>query len=464
MSRPPGASPSLRTRILRHTLFALALVWFIGSVVTLFVAQYFTQEAFDRSLLDDAYLLESNVKADGRGNLKLELTPGEIKAVLFDQQERVIFSVRTPDGRLIAGQTELDLRPEAAGAATFRSVSIGAYTYRAVVRKHATPPFIIIVAHTTIAREEMLERLVVLSLAPQLALLLALALWVRRSTGADLEPLAELGRLVQRRSASDLQPLVLHGGTSDVERLTEAINALLLRLEQAVREQREFTGNVAHELRTPLAGIRAMAEYGLKQADPAQWLEQLRGIAANEARASRLLDRLLELALAYEAEMNLKLAPVPLDQLVREAVLRFLPRADKGGVDLGAQGLDTPVTVQGDATLIEGIINNLVDNALRYGQPAGGETPSITVALDRRGADVVLSVLDNGPGLPADQQANLVDRGVQGEPGQLLGEGAGIGLALVSQYARLLGARMVLASGPDGRGWRCEIVFPAQAG
>jgi two-component system, OmpR family, sensor histidine kinase TctE len=212
-------------------------------------------------------------------------------------------------------------------------------------------------------------------------------------------------------------------------------------------------------MRTPLAGIRALADYGLRHEDPAVWRAQLASIAASEVRATSLIDRLLAVALAAEAESRLLLEPLALDAAVREAVLRFLRRADAAGVDLGARGIDAPVWVAAEPTLLEGILNNLIDNALRYG--AAGTSPAITVAVEQSGGQVFLSVQDNGPGIPHEQQVALAERGTQGEAGQLLGKGVGLGLALVAQYARLMNARMVLRSGDGGRGWVCEIAFPA---
>jgi two-component system sensor histidine kinase TctE len=220
---------------------------------------------------------------------------------------------------------------------------------------------------------------------------------------------------------------------------------------------------VAHELRTPLAGIRALADYGLAHEQPAVWRDQLAAIAASEARATALVDRLLALALAAEAESSLQLQPIALEQVVRQCVLRLLPRADARGVDLGARGIDTPAWVSGERTLLEGILNNLVDNALRYGVSDEVPEPTVTVAIERTPTEVLLSVQDNGPGAPHERQVALVARGIQGEAGQLLGEGAGLGLARVAQYARLMNARMVLRSGEGGRGWVCEIAFPALA-
>lgn len=153
------------------------------------------------------------------------------------------------------------------------------------------------------------------------------------------------------------------------------------------------------------------------------------------------------------------LRPVPLDQLVRDTVLRFLPRADAAGVDLGALGLEQAVTMQGQPLLIEGVLSNLIDNALRYGVPPAGEAPQVTVELAREDGSVVLSVLDNGPGIAPVQRQQLQQRWVQGRDGERLGQGAGLGLGIVARYAELLGARLEFTPGPQGRGLCARLVF-----
>ncbi len=454
--------PTLGQRLLRDVLVPLAITWIAGTVVSVAVAQVFAQRAFDHSLLDDAYLLASNVREEG-GSVQLNLSPGEIRNVLFDQAETVYFSVRRQDGSLVAGQPELRiLAPPGDDSHVFDHVAFDGRLLRAVTLHREQPqPFDVAVAQTTTARDALLRQLLLNSLLPQMGLLVALAWWLHRSIRNDVQPLATLRQAVADRGADDLAPVPVQASTRDVQALAGAINALLQRLEHSVRAQREFAGNVAHELRTPLAGIRALAAYGLAQNEPAVWREQLAAVAASEARASALVDRLLALALAHEAESRLTLQPVALHRIVRDAVLRFLRRADAAGVDLGARGIESPVWVAGDSMLLEGLLDNLIDNALRYGRPADGATPTVTVALESRGEQIVLSVQDNGPGIPGAQQAALVARGTQGEAGQLLGQGAGLGLALVAQNARLLRAGMTLHSGEGGRGWICEISLRA---
>lgn len=458
----PFTLPSLGARVLRHVMVPLALTWLAGTAVALVIALRFTQTAFDRSLLDDAYLVASNVRLES-GALQLTMTPREVGTVLFDQSESLAFSVRGADGRVFAGPGTLaPLRVPPGASYAFADVEHDGQALRVVTLHREEPlPFDVVMSETTAGRTRLVRRLLLYSLAPQAVLLALLAWWLGRAIRRDMEPVARLQRAVEHRGANDLAPVPVSANTRDVQLLATAINSLLARLDASARAQREFAGNVAHELRTPLAGIRALADYGLAQKDPAAWREQLERIAASQARASRLVDQLLELAVAQEAEARLELGPLALDEFIRDAVLRFLPRADAAGVDLGARGIEAPAPVVGNATLVEGILNNLIDNALRYGTGGANGAPAITVALERQEGAVVLSVQDNGSGLPGEMQAALMARGAQGETGQLLGQGAGLGLALVAQYAKLMGARMSLGSGAHGRGWVCSVAFTA---
>ncbi|WCM93213.1 sensor histidine kinase N-terminal domain-containing protein [Acidovorax sp. NCPPB 2350] len=470
---PAAAPPSLRSRLLRHVLAPLALTWFAGTAISVLVANSFTQRAFDRALLDDAYAVAANVRLK-EGTLDLALTSRELKSVLFDQVETVYFAVLRPDGSLLAGNASLPAPPPRGGDAyRFSDISHRGRALRAVRVQVAEPqPFEVIAAQTVHARSAMLRSVLLYSVVPQGLLLLALALWLRRAIQADLQPLAAFQAALSGRDARDLAPVPVEAATRDLQRLGGAVNDLLARVAQGVRAQREFAGNVAHELRTPLAGIRALAAYGLAHKDPAVWHEQLAGVADSEARASHLVDQLLALALADEVRGAMPRQPVALDELARDAVLRFLPRADAAGVDLGARGLEQPMTVQGQPLLIEGVLGNLIDNALRYGRPAGGgPPPRITVEIVREtaeaaegsGGGVVLAVVDNGPGIPQAQRSDLLQRWAQGREGERLGQGAGLGLAIVARYAELLGARLVLGTGADGQGLRVGLVLAEAA-
>ncbi|RYZ12046.1 MAG: sensor histidine kinase [Comamonadaceae bacterium] len=457
MTAPAAAArpgpPSLTRRVLRNVLLPLAVTWLAGTAVVIAVANHFTEQAFDRALLDDAYAIAANVEAGERG-VELVLSPRETDTVLFDQSESVYFAVLRPDGSLIGGRPGLDApQPVAAANHRFSDVVFDGRSLRAVTLAHGgSNPWRVVIAQTQRARNALVERLLLYSMVPQLALLglLAAALW--RVIRRDLRPLMEMQSALDRRDVRALEPLSVTNTSRELDTLTHAINALLERLTHSVGAQREFAGNVAHELRTPLAGIRALAEYGLAQHDPPTWREQLERIAASEVRASHLVDQLLGLALADEAGFERQ--TVRLDELVRRAVLRHLAAADAKGVDLGASGLDHAVAVEANAVLLEGIVDNLVDNALRYGGPV------VTIELSGR----TLSVVDDGPGIPEAVREGLTQRWSQGPAGRSMGRGAGLGLAIVARYAELLDAELDFGTGPQGRGLRVSLSLSLRGG
>ncbi|GAB3503065.1 sensor histidine kinase [Curvibacter fontanus] len=454
------AKPSLRARLVRHVLLPLALTWLLGSAVTVAVAYHFAQKAFDRALLDDAYALASRVRFLPQG-LALELSSREMSTVLFDQSESIYFVVRRADGSAMAGHPGLRApMPSSPDTILFAEAIYEGQPLRTVTLVQDEPDnFTVMVGQTTRSRRTLLHDVLIYSVVPQIALLLLLAVWLRGIIGLELRPLNALQRSVEQRDALDLTPVPVSASSRDIEHLGTAINALLGRVSQSLQAQREFSGNVAHELRTPLAGIRALAEYGLARAEPAVWREQLQRIGASEARASRLVEQLLALALADEADVGVQNEPVALDEVVRETVLRYLPRADAAGVDLGVHGLDRPVHVAGNVALIEGILGNLLDNALRYGRAPAGQASTLTVELACEGEGVRLLVIDNGPGLTSQERQHLMRRGVRGLHAERLGQGAGLGLAIVAKFAQLMQAHFALSHAPAGPGLCASVDF-----
>ena len=453
-------APSLRFRLLRNVLLPLALTWLLGVSIALSVARHFTQQAFDRALLDDAYAVATHVRHAEDGGLTLGLTAAEMRTLLFDQNESMYFAVYLEDGRLLAGHPGLGLPPLSDDRTPyFTEMDFQNQQLRAVVIARARPaPLRVVVGQTTRSRNSQFDRLLYYAVGPQILLLGLLALWLRRAIQKDVQPLMDLEGAVARRDARDLTPVAESPRTHEVQQLARTVNALLARVGQTVRSQKEFAGNLAHELRTPLAGIRALTEYGLSHNDPQVWREQLHSIAQSQERASHLLDQLLALALAQEAREVLQPQALRLDEVARDALMRHLPRADAQGVDLGGRGLDAKVGVMAQRALIEGVLDNLIDNALRYARPAGTEPGRVTVEIvSEPHTGVRLSVLDNGPGIGAAERERLLNRWSQGQAGEALGQGSGLGLAIVAEYARILGATLSLDAGEEGRGLRVSL-------
>jgi len=450
--RRAPAKRSLRSRLLVRVLLPLAATWSIGSAVAFSLSWALAGRAFDRALLDDAYVIAASV-VERDGTLQLALTQHEVGTILFDREDKESFAVVDASGRVVASNLDFGALPAAVladGKVFHEAVVEGDKVRIATLRGQGARPFAVVVAQTTHARTTLLLGLLARSLLPQVALLLLLGWVLWRQIRQELTPLGELQRALERRHSSDLDPITGEAGSSDVEKLRDAVNALLARVGLGVQAQREFAGNVAHDLRTPLAGIRALAEYGLAQTDPRAWRRQLERIVESEARASRLVDQLLALALADEARDSVKLTPLRVDELVRDVVVSFVGRADAAGVDLEAEGLDAPVVALASPTLLEGVLTNLIDNALRYG--SGGTPATLQVAVERHAGRVRIAVTDTGPGLDPHQRERIVERWAQGSAGVQLGAGVGLGLAIASRYAELMNGTLTLDAGRGGRG------------
>lgn len=333
----------------------------------------------------------------------------------------------------------------------------------------AAKPWIIVVAQTTVSRTRLIERLLLYAVVPQAFLLLALAAWLLRAIDHDLAPLTRLRRALQSRGTRDLSAIETTGDTRDVVQLTEAANALMQRIDLGIQGQREFTGNVAHELRNPLAGIRALAEYGMRQTDPAVLREQLVAITKSESRASHLIDQLLALSLADEAREQLALTPINVNEIVEDCVADLLSRRSDTFVDLSVSGLDDPVWALGNTTMIKGCVANFLDNAIAYGTPASGQPAQINIRVfaDAARERILLSVIDNGPGIKADQAVGLQTRWARGQGSERIQGGSGLGLAIVARYAELLGAEFTLSTDPQTGGLCATLALqksPANSG
>ncbi len=412
------------------------------------------------------------------GEPTLDLSSRELASLLFDQSEKIFFAVQRGDGSLVAGHHGLTAALVTDGAVagasprtdarfTFSdSVHLGVPVRTVTLAPTDSKPWTTIVAQTTGSRSDLIERLLLYSVVPQVFLLLALAAWLLVAIGRDLAPLNRLRLALQRRDTTDLSAIPTAASSRDVAQLTDAANELLSRIQQAIQAQREFTGNVAHELRNPLAGIRALAQYGLRQSDPVALREQLQAIAKSEIRASHLIDQLLALALADEAHGQMALVQVSLNEVVEDCVADMLQRLRQSGlnnVELTVAGLDLPLRVMGDESMLKGCLTNLLNNALAYGGPGNNVPARISISVHAQEAGdasiIRLSVADNGPGLAPELATQLQQRWARGQGSERMQGGAGLGLAIVVRYAALMGARFTLDKDETLGGLRASLAL-----
>ncbi len=452
--------PSLTSQLLKSLYVPLFFTWIIGTLVVVVVASYFTEQAYDRALLDDAYSVASHVKlnaAKSTEQLEIDLSANEMTTLLFDQSEIIYFQILNVDGSMIAGHPGFNATLPARGSAPkFSNLEFQDKNFRTVAIYRTQPsPFFLVMAQTSDFRTALVKRVVIFSIVPQLLFLALLALFLKGVIKKELAPLLDLENAVETRAVTDLSAVHIDTRTKDVHDLGTAINRLFFRIDDGVRLLREFSGNVAHELRTPLAGIRAQTEYGLANKNPEVWYQQLQGIAKSELRASHMVEQMLALSLTNEAKSGLINEDIDVDELVKEAVMRFLSRADSLGVDLGVKGYELGLTIKTQRSLLEGALNNLIDNALRYGVSEIESFNQITIEIEKTVDDnkknyLEISVVDNGKGISDEFKHQVMRRRTQGEAGLNLGAGAGLGLAIVVEYAKLLNAEFVLQDNSGG--------------
>jgi two-component system OmpR family sensor kinase len=314
---------------------------------------------------------------------------------------------------------------------------------------------IVQVAQPMRARRELAASMALRTVVPLLVLVPFLVLLVWFGIARGLSPLDRVAVALAERSPVALRPLNETGLPSEVAPLVHALNGLLDRLDRALDAQRTFIADAAHELRTPLTAVHLQAQLAERATTDAERSAALAELRAGLERATRLVEQLLTLAREEPGVSERPFAPVNVTEVAREVLAQYATIAGAHGVDLGlAQGsaaASSDAFVDGDANALRTLVSNLVDNAVRH-TPAGGR---VDVAVQRDGADALVTVRDSGPGIPASERERVFDRfyRVPGEAAAGM-TGSGLGLAIVKRIAERHGATVSLGPGPNGPGRR----------
>jgi two-component system, OmpR family, sensor histidine kinase QseC len=302
------------------------------------------------------------------------------------------------------------------------------------------------------SRHVALDRLALWRMAGGALLLLLVAtvlIWL--IVDATLEPLHRTAGIVGERSEQDLREVDAIDAPREVRPLVDALNRLLKRIRTVLQTERRFTADAAHELRTPLAAIRANTQVLLGARDQAERESTARDLLASVDRSTRLVEQLLALARADQPLHDDKLCDVDIAEVAREQIAAHSGRADQCGVTL--QSALEPGATRADPALLSVMVRNLIDNALRYTPPGG----HITVMTGANDEGTVLTVEDDGPGIPEPERERVFER-FHRLPGQKA-TGSGLGLSIVRRVADVHGARVAIAAGAGERGTKVSVRF-----
>ncbi len=451
---------SLFGEILDWMLMPLLLLWPISIGVTYLIAKSIANEPFDRALEDRVTVLAQQVK-EVNGELSAHLPFSARDILRADDVDNVYFQISGPQSELIAGDSDVPLPDDEESPipwsvmlrdAEMRNGDVRiAYTYVNLQPTRLSGPSsetryaLVQVAETLEKRRELANQIIKGVILPEFIILpIAIALlWFALSRG--LSPLTSLQDNIRSRRPDDLSPIDSRAVPEEISPLVRSLNEMLERLSQSIQSQKRFIADAAHQMKTPLAGMRMQSELALRQDSRDEIQRSLEQLAKSSASATRLVNQLLALARAEnESPQVAPLQRLDLTGLARSTVQDWFVAAQSRAIDLGFEADDGAIPVLGHATMLREMLNNLIDNALRYTQQQGSVT--VRVRADAARSQAIVEVEDNGPGIAPSEREQIFERFYR-----ILGsevEGSGLGLAIVREIAQRHGADVDIFNNP----------------
>ncbi|MBX9937561.1 MAG: sensor histidine kinase N-terminal domain-containing protein [Burkholderiaceae bacterium] len=467
---------SLFGEILDWMLTPLLLLWPISLALTWLVAQGIANKPFDRALEYNAQALAQLVTVY-RGKVQFNLPQPASEILRADDSDIVYYQVVGPRGQLLSGERDLPMPPEdeipntsqvRLRDAELRGIDIRvAYIW---VRLPITSKGLALVqvAETREKRSVLATEIIKGVMLPQFIILPLAVLLVWLALARGIRPLHQLEERIRARSPDDLSPLDHKAVPLEVAPLVDAVNDLLNRLHDSLATQKRFLADAAHQLKTPLAGLRMQADLAQREGTSTEELKRsLQQIGRSSIRATHTVNQLLALARAEGSGAVMPRQPCDLAQLVIEVVRDSVPRALDKRIDLGYDGAepgDAGVRLEANPTLLMELVRNLVDNAIHY-TPSTAEHPGVVTArvlVEPETRSVVLQVEDSGPGVP-EAERELVFQPFYRALGTEA-DGSGLGLPIVLEIARQHGAEVSLDDAHPGQtppGALFTVRFPA---
>ena len=447
---PESRQRSVRRQLLVLLLTAVSIAWIIAATVSFRDARHEVAEVLDAHLAQTASLI--SVQHDGDEREDEDEVDTEHAPVLHRYGRRVMFQVWRNGTTLGLHSQHAPDTPLSTVRDGFSDVTIGT-RWRVFSTWDARGRVLVQVAEQSYERDELgtaVARNFVVPLAITLPML-GLVIWV--AVGSATQSLTHVNQQVASRSADNLTPLDVADAPSEIGALVTSLNQLFERVQGLIEQERRFTADAAHELRTPLAGIRAQAQVALSATGDAERARALDGVIAGCDRATHTVEQMLTLARLAPDAVSFQPVPLELAAVLKGAVSDLAPAALAKGMDIELTH-EQRVLVSGDAGLLSILFKNVIDNAIRYSAPG----TKVDVDMEVAGSDVRVTVRDAGPGIPAEQRAN-VGRRFYRAPGTQA-PGTGLGLSIVQRIVDLHRGTIRLDSPATTIGLQVTIALP----
>lgn len=436
ISRSTSSRPgSLRWRLLARVSLATLLIWALAALLSYRQARHEVQELMDGQMVKTARLLLAQVGEDTRALEKLPTNMDTLRGVKKRRSELALeYQISDANGNVLLRSTNAPATPVVSTLGHANIIHNG-QPWRSLIMETADGRYRVQVVLSIHSRDrEALEiaRKTVMPLALFMPLVIVLIYFsVRRG----LKPLDDLAAEVAARSPENLSLLTPRTTLLETRPLVDALNRLFNRLTATLENERRFTADAAHELRTPLAALKVQAQVAMATRNPEQHQHALAQVIAGADRTTRLVEQLLRLARLDPLQKLPDLQVIDLGALASQTIEEANQTATARNLHLQMEIPATALTIRGDRDLLHVALRNLIDNALRY-TPEGG---SVTVSVSEQDDTIRLQVTDNGHGVPADELPRLAERFYRGR--DVEAEGSGLGLAIVRRIAELHGAR-----------------------
>ncbi|CAM2161732.1 two-component system, OmpR family, sensor histidine kinase QseC [Paraburkholderia sacchari] len=437
---------SLRRRLLIWLLPAALLAGLLASAATYRGALTELNEVLNDQLKGIA----QHVVVEPDGHLSLRGMQGTNEDRLSGEQSHTVL-LQVWRGTMPVFSTDRDSSLPPPQAEGFSDIEFNGQLWHTYVERNGD--LLVRIAQARRARWEAVAEIATSLFWPVLSLVLVLALFVWFGIGYGLKPLRKIAANVKRRDVDNMHEIDTAAMPAEVKPLVDAINDLLSRLDHAFTAQRQFIADAAHELRTPIMGLGLQAELLQKAPGPREREAITAQIRTGTARLAHLAEQLLTLARLEPESPAPVFSELDLTALARAVVSERVRYAEANEIDLGLVATGV-VTVPGNADSLRILLNNLVDNAIRY----AGAHARIDVIVGREDSCAVLEVCDTGPGIPVEDRMRVWERFYRGDGHTA--SGSGLGLSIVRRIAEQHHARISLGSGEDNHGLAVTLRFP----
>ena len=441
---------SLRFRLIAATLSAVTVIWVAVAVGAWREATAEADRLFDQHLSQFARLMAGLVSDDSAS----EEIEEHLESPGFTPQTAT--QVWAEGHRLLFRSADAPLQRLSPVDQGFSDSLVGGERWRVYSIWDAQRRYLVQVAETTATRAAVKHeaaRHLLFPIVVALPLLAGVLVWL---IGANLGSLTRLAASIAQRSPERLDAIPLSEAPQELHPILEQLNRLFTRVGQSIEQERRFTADAAHELRTPLAAMRTHAQVARASRDAEERDHALDRLIEASDRTTRLVEQLLTLARIDATRIGEKFVDADLRQIAAEAIGLEASLALPKSIDMVLE--ESPaLKVHGNPVLLAVLARNLIDNAIRYSPPG----TTVTVAIKPSADAVVLEVCDSGPGITAGERDRLLERFTRLESGHETG--SGLGLSIVARIAELHAAQFELDDAPGGKGLRARVRFPAAA-